>query len=72
MAIQKKSLINNRAAVKKAMIATTPVEPAESGELKASSLSALSMKRKKVGLHRALKGTHRVMKGSGHRYRVIS
>jgi len=49
MAIQKKSLINNRAAVKKAMIATTAAEatePVQSGELKAGSLSALSMKRK--------------------------
>jgi len=51
MSIEKKSLISNRAAIKKAMIASQPVEMAEvSGDaksLKATSLTAHSMKSKR-------------------------
>jgi hypothetical protein len=49
MSVPRKSLISTRTAVKKAIIATGPVETTESKEtnLKASGLSALSMKKKK-------------------------
>ena len=52
MSIEKKSLISNRAAIKKAMIASQPVETTEvSGDaksLKATSLTAHSMKAKQA------------------------
>lgn len=52
MSIEKKSLISNRAAIKKAMIASQPVEVTEASDdaksLKASSLSAHSMKAKQA------------------------
>lgn len=50
MSVPKKSLISSRAAVKKAIIATAPAETTESkgtSPLKASGLTALSMKKKK-------------------------
>lgn len=51
MSIEKKSLISNRAAIKKAMIASQPVESTEvSGDaksLKTTSLTAHSMKAKR-------------------------
>jgi hypothetical protein len=54
MSIEKKSLIRNRAAIKKAMIASQPVETTEvSGDaksLKATSLTAHSMKSKREGV----------------------
>ena len=52
MSIEKKSLISNRAAIKKAMIASQPVETADLGgdakSLKATSLTAHSMKAKQT------------------------
>jgi hypothetical protein len=52
MSIEKKSLISNRAAIKKAMIASQPVETTEvSGDpksLKATGLTAQSMKAKQA------------------------
>jgi hypothetical protein len=52
MSIEKKSLISNRTAIKKAMIAREPVETNEvSGDaksLKATSLAAHSMKAKQA------------------------
>ena len=52
MSIEKKSLISNRAAIKKAMIASQPVETTELGgdakSLKATSLTAHSMKAKQT------------------------
>jgi len=54
MSIEKKSLISNRAAIKKAMIASQPVETTEvSGDaksLKATSLTAHSMKSKRAAV----------------------
>ena len=50
MSVPKKSLISNRVAVKKAIIASAPTQGTESketGSLKASGLTALSMKKKK-------------------------
>ena len=47
MSIQKKSLISNRVAVRKALIASQPVEVGETNSLKANSLTAQSMKRKR-------------------------
>jgi len=47
MSVPKKSLISNRVAVKKALIASQP-ETEESNPLKANSLTAQSMKRKRV------------------------
>ena len=50
MSVPKKSLISNRVAVKKAIIASAPADGAEftaSGSLKASGASALSMKNMK-------------------------
>lgn len=48
MSIQKKSLISNRAAVRKALIASQPAEVAETSQLKANSLAAQSMKKKRT------------------------
>jgi hypothetical protein len=56
MSIPKKSLISNRVAVKKALIASQPPEVSGDNPLKASSLTAQSMKRKKLFAHKALKG----------------
>jgi hypothetical protein len=53
MSIQKKSLISNRVAVRKALIASQPAE--EGGELKANSLTAQSMKSKRVLAHKAFR-----------------
>jgi hypothetical protein len=47
MSIQKKSLISNRVAVRKALIASQPVEVGENNSLKANSLTAQSMKKKR-------------------------
>jgi hypothetical protein len=47
MSVQKKSLISNRVAVKKALIASNPAEVVETNPLKANSLMAQSMKKKK-------------------------
>ncbi|MGA8622703.1 MAG: hypothetical protein WB660_29800 [Candidatus Sulfotelmatobacter sp.] len=47
MSIQKKSLISNRIAVKKALIASQPAEFGDTNPLKANSLTAQSMKKKK-------------------------
>lgn len=55
MAIQKKSLISNRVAVRKALIASQPAE--EAGQLKANSLTAQSMKSKRIVNFKVLKGT---------------
>ena len=49
MSVQKKSLISNRDAVTKARIASQPAEHGDSNPLKASSLTAQSMKKKKAG-----------------------
>ena len=57
MSVPKKSLISSRAAVKKAIIATAPAETTESkgtGSLKASGLTALSMRAKKTNLNRSM------------------
>jgi hypothetical protein len=48
MSVQKKSLISSRAAVRKALIASNPVESVETNPLKASSLTAQSMKKKRL------------------------
>jgi hypothetical protein len=55
MSIQKKSLINNRVAVRKALIASQPVEVGETNSLKANSLTAQSMKRKRVIAYKAFR-----------------
>lgn len=47
MSVQKKSLISNRVAVKKALIASQPSESGETNPLTANSLAAHSMKAKK-------------------------
>jgi hypothetical protein len=46
MSVQKKSLISNRVTVKKALIASQP-ETEQENPLKASALTAQSMKKKK-------------------------
>ena len=49
MSIEKKSLISNRAAVKKAMIASQPAEATgDPKSLKSTTLAAHSMKKKKA------------------------
>jgi hypothetical protein len=50
MSVPKKSLISNRVAVKKALIASQPAESEQENPLKANSLTAQSMKRKRIGL----------------------
>jgi len=55
MSIQKKSLISNRVAVRKALIASQPVEAGEPNSLKANSLTAQSMKRKRVIAYKAFR-----------------
>jgi len=55
MSIQKKSLINNRVAVRKALIASQPVEVGETNSPKANSLTAQSMKRLRTVFLRTLK-----------------
>jgi len=56
MSIQKKSLISNRVAVKKALIASNPAEVAETNPLKANSLTAQSLKQKRSAIaHKAYK-----------------
>jgi hypothetical protein len=47
MPVPKKSLISNRVAVKKALIASQPAET-EGNPLKVNSLTAQSMKKKRV------------------------
>jgi len=47
MSIQKKSLISNRVAVKKALIASQPAESQQDNSLKAKSLTAHSMRSKR-------------------------
>ena len=47
MSVQKKSLISNRPTVKKALIASQSADTAETTPLKASALTAQSMKSKK-------------------------
>jgi hypothetical protein len=47
MSVQKKSLISNRPTVKKALIASQSADAAETTPLKASALTAQSMKSKK-------------------------
>ena len=61
MSVQKKSLINNRVAAKKTAIASKPGEEANS--LKASSLTAHTLKAKK-GM------TRNAFKASAHKARV--
>jgi hypothetical protein len=58
MSVQKKSLISNRVAVKKALIASQPAEIGETNPLKANSLTAQSMKKKRFLGQTALKGFH--------------
>ncbi|HXY02717.1 MAG TPA: hypothetical protein VEI49_04025 [Terriglobales bacterium] len=48
MSVPKKSLISNRVAVKKALIASQPAEFEQENPLKANSLTAQSMKKKRV------------------------
>ncbi len=48
MSVTKKSLISNREVAKKAAIASNAAEPPQSGDLKASALTAQSMKKKAV------------------------
>jgi len=48
MSVQKKSLISNRVAVKKALIASQPSEFGEANPLTANSLTAQSMKKKRA------------------------
>jgi hypothetical protein len=45
MSVQKKSLISNRAIVKKAMIASQPAEGEAVGELKSTQVLSLKAKR---------------------------
>jgi len=56
MSIQKKSLISNRVAVRKALIASQPVEAGEPNSLKANSLTAQSMKSAEFLRMKVLKG----------------
>ncbi|HXY13906.1 MAG TPA: hypothetical protein VEI26_05350 [Terriglobales bacterium] len=63
MSIQKKSLISNRQAVKKALIASQP-ESEQSNALKANSLTAQSMKSKRFLNHKRFKvAVFRTLKG---------
>lgn len=55
MSVQKKSLINNRVAAKKTAIASKPSEQANS--LKASSLTAHTLKAKRAMTNSAFKAT---------------
>ena len=55
MSIQKKSLISNRVAVRKALIASQPVEIGETNSPKANSLTAQSMKRLRTMTLKSLK-----------------
>jgi len=50
MSVQKKSLISNRVAVKKALIASQPTESEQENPLKANSLTAQSMKRRRLSI----------------------
>jgi hypothetical protein len=61
MSIQKKSLISNRVAVKKALIASQPAEVGEANELKANSLTAQSMKKKRLAISAFKTTAFRVM-----------
>jgi hypothetical protein len=54
MSVPKKSLISNRVAVKKALIASQPAET-EGNPLKVNSLTAQSMKKKRAMMFKALK-----------------
>jgi hypothetical protein len=55
MSIQKKSLINDEKAVKKAPSASQPAEPVAASPLKAHALTAHSMRRQKAMAHTAYK-----------------
>jgi hypothetical protein len=56
MSVPKKSLISNRVAVKKALIASQPAESAQENSLKANSLTAQSMKKKRsIAVFKTLK-----------------
>lgn len=55
MSVQKKSLISNEKAVKKAPSASQPAEVVAASPLKAHSLTAYSMRRKKSVGHVAYK-----------------
>ena len=55
MPVPKKSLISNRVAVKKALIASQPAEIGETNPLKVNSLTAQSMKKKRVMVFRTFK-----------------
>jgi hypothetical protein len=59
MSVQKKSLISNRVAVKKALIASQPSESGEANPLTADSLTAQSMKSKRANhlAYKAFKST---------------
>ena len=50
MSVQKKSLISNRVAVKKALIASQPSDVPEANPLQANSLTTQSMKKKRLAL----------------------
>ena len=56
MSIQKKSLISNRVAVRKALIASRPVEVGETSAPKVNSLTAQSMKGAQFLRMKVLKG----------------
>jgi hypothetical protein len=56
MSIQKKSLISNRVAVRKALIASQPVEVGEPSSPKVNSLTAQSMKSAEILRMKVLKG----------------
>lgn len=64
MSIEKKSLISNRAAVKKAMIASQPADtPEATGDpksLKSTTLAAHSMKKKRATRFSAMSLKNRV------------
>lgn len=53
MSVQKKSLISNRVAVRKALIASQPAEGEEANPLKVNSLTAQSLKKKKLIVFKA-------------------
>lgn len=61
MSVQKKSLISNRVTVKKALIASQPAESGQENPLKAESLTAQSMKKKRISAF-----TLRAPKGAAH------
>lgn len=62
MSVQKKSLISNRPTVKKALIASQPTDNAGSNPLKANSLTAQSMKKKRSAVaYKAFKGSRSVL-----------